>query len=122
MRGLVEDLEVRFLGNHDPNIHFALVSDLPDSASSRHAKTVRSSSLCSSLIGELNEKYAGQHDGIVSSCSTVTASTTRARKRWMGWERKRGKLLDLNRLLRGHYDSFPVKVGDLSYSAQRRAS
>ena len=32
----------------------------------------------------------------------------------MGWERKRGKLLDLNKLLRGQYDSFPVKIGDLS--------
>ncbi len=28
---LVDDLEVRFLGNHDRNMHFALVSDLPDS-------------------------------------------------------------------------------------------
>ena len=33
---------------------------------------------------------------------------------WMGWERKRGKLLDLNKLLRGESDSFPVKIGDLS--------
>src|SRR5271169_5010441 len=33
---------------------------------------------------------------------------------WMGWERKRGKLLDLNKLLRGEHDSFPVKIGDLS--------
>jgi hypothetical protein len=32
----------------------------------------------------------------------------------MGWERKRGKLMDLNKLLRGNYDSFPVKAGDLS--------
>ena len=32
----------------------------------------------------------------------------------MGWERKRGKLMDLNNLLRGKFDSFPVKVGDLS--------
>src|SRR5271165_1239801 len=30
VRGLVEDLEVRFLGNHDPNMHFAILSDLPD--------------------------------------------------------------------------------------------
>ena len=28
---LVEELEVRYLGNHDRNIHFAIVSDLPDS-------------------------------------------------------------------------------------------
>ena len=34
-------------------------------------------------------------------------------KRWMGWERKRGKLLDLNRLMRGGFDAFPVKIGDL---------
>ena len=32
----------------------------------------------------------------------------------MGWERKRGKLLDFNRLIKGEYDSFPVKVGDLT--------
>ncbi|HYO80922.1 MAG TPA: glucoamylase family protein, partial [Bryobacteraceae bacterium] len=34
--------------------------------------------------------------------------------RWMGWERKRGKLLDLNQFMRGGSDSFPVKVGDTS--------
>ena len=36
----------------------------------------------------------------------------------MGWERKRGKLLDLNNLLRGHNSSFPVRVGDLSILAK----
>ena len=30
---------------------------------------------------------------------------------WMGWERKRGKLLDLNKLLKGDFDAFPVKAG-----------
>ena len=29
VRELVENLEVRFLGNHDPNIHFALVTICP---------------------------------------------------------------------------------------------
>ena len=32
----------------------------------------------------------------------------------MAWERKRGKLLDFNDFLRGQYDRFPVKIGDLS--------
>ena len=39
---------------------------------------------------------------------------------WMGWERKRGKLLDFNRLVLGQYDSFPYKVGDLSVLPQVR--
>ena len=30
---------------------------------------------------------------------------------WMGWERKRGKLLDLNKLLAHEYDAFPIKAG-----------
>ena len=30
---------------------------------------------------------------------------------WMGWERKRGKLLDLNKLLAGEFDAFPIKAG-----------
>ncbi len=34
---------------------------------------------------------------------------------WMGWERKRGKIEEFNRLLRGAADtSFAVTVGDLS--------
>ena len=38
----------------------------------------------------------------------------------MGWERKRGKLMDLNKLLRNEHDSFPVKIGDLSILPQIR--
>ena len=37
---------------------------------------------------------------------------------WMGWERKRGKLLDLNQYLRDSFDPFPVKAGDLTSSAR----
>jgi cyclic beta-1,2-glucan synthetase len=112
VRGLVDNLEVRFLGNHDPNIHFALVSDLADA---QHQTREDSSliDLCSNLIRELNEKYAGDHRGSFFLLHRHRIYNPRE-KRWMGWERKRGKLLDLNRLLRGQFDSFPVKVGDLS--------
>jgi len=32
----------------------------------------------------------------------------------MGWERKRGKLLDLNKLLAGTFDAFPIKTGPIA--------
>ncbi len=38
----------------------------------------------------------------------------------MGWERKRGKLLDLNKLLIGEYDAFPIKAGRLDVLPQVR--
>ncbi len=43
--------------------------------------------------------------GRASSCCTAAASSTRRKAYWMGWERKRGKLHELNMLLRGDRDT-----------------
>ncbi len=112
VHGLVEKLEVRFLGNHDRNLHFALVSDLPDSPKPAPEDDALVD-LCAKLIRELNERYAGKDIGSFFLLHRHRVYNPRERG-WMGWERKRGKLLDLNRLMREQYDSFPVKVGDLS--------
>jgi cyclic beta-1,2-glucan synthetase len=109
---LVDDLEVRFLGNHDPNLHFVLLSDLPDSPEKPPANSPLVH-LCSELIRGLNEKYAAEKTGSFFLLHRHPVYNPRERL-WMGWERKRGKLMDLNNLLRGQFDSFPVKVGDLS--------
>lgn len=112
VRGLVEDLEVRFLGNHDANIFFALLTDLPETREPAREDSPLIN-LCGDLIRELNEKYASRGRGHFFLLHRHRAYNPRE-KMWMGWERKRGKLLDLNKLLRGQCDSFPVKVGDLS--------
>jgi hypothetical protein len=115
---LVRDIEVRYLGNHDPNLHFALLTDLPDSAvpSNEDDPLV---DLCAKLIKELNEKYSSRGMGAFLLLHRHRVYNPRE-KVWMGWERKRGKLMDLNRLLTSHYDSFPVKAGDLSVLQQVR--
>src|SRR5579872_611026 len=109
---LVDDLEVRFLGNHDPNLHFALLTDLPDSPEKPPA-TNSLVDLCSELIRGLNEKYPAKETGSFFLLHRHPVYNSRERL-WMGWERKRGKLMDLNNLLRAQFDSFPVKIGDLS--------
>ena len=118
IRRLADDLEVRYLGNHDRNIHYALLTDLADS---REAPTENDPrvALCSELIRGLNEKYATEGTGSFLLLHRHRVYNPRERV-WMGWERKRGKLLDLNRFLRHQYDSFPVKVGDLSILANVR--
>jgi cyclic beta-1,2-glucan synthetase len=118
VRRLVDDLEVRFLANHDPNIHFALVSDLPDSSEPAPEDDPRVA-LCAELIDALNEKYRSESMGSFLLLHRHRVYNPREQV-WMGWERKRGKLLDLNKLLRNEYDSFPVKVGDLSVLQQVR--
>ena len=39
---------------------------------------------------------------------------------WMGWERKRGKLIDLNRFLMGTFDAFPIKAGPVEILSKVR--
>ena len=106
---LVEELEVRYLGNHDRNLHFAIVSDLPDSREPAPEDN-ELVAVCSNLITELNERYGAKKAGTFFHLHRHRVYNPRE-KGWMGWERKRGKLLDLNQLLRGRFDSFPVKIG-----------
>ena len=109
---LVEDLEIRYLGNASRNLHYALLTDMPDSAESPQEDDPLIE-LCARLIRELNDKYAGEELGTFSLFHRHRIYNPREGV-WMGWERKRGKLLDFNRLIKGKYDSFPVKIGDVS--------
>jgi cyclic beta-1,2-glucan synthetase len=112
VRKLVDALEVRFIGNQDPNLHFALLTDLPDSPSEPLEENALVD-LAGELIQQLNHKYAAKKMGAFFLLHRHRVYNPRERL-WMGWERKRGKLMDLNNLLRGQFDSFPHKVGNLS--------
>jgi cyclic beta-1,2-glucan synthetase len=114
VRKLVNDLEVRFLGNRDRNLHFALLTDLPDSASNPHENDFHPLvDLASRLVMELNEKYQSPGDGVFLLLHRHRVYNSR-QSVWMGWERKRGKLLDLNKLLSGTFDAFPIKTGPIA--------
>ena len=112
VREMFEDLEARYLANQDPNLHFGLLTDLPDSAV-RPSPDDRNElvELALMLTDELNRKYQADPRGgafLLLHRHRVFNSRQGA---WMGWERKRGKLLDLNNFILSSYDSFPVKGG-----------
>ena len=109
---LVDDLEVRYLVNRDRHICFALLTDLPDSAEPAGEHDPRID-LALQLIDNLNEKYSGEGYGGFYLFHRHRIYNPREGT-WMGWERKRGKLLDLNQMLRKAFDPFPVKAGDMS--------
>jgi hypothetical protein len=113
VRALVNDLEVRYLANRDPHLHFALLTDLPDAISKPRAKDSDPlAELAVQLIDGLNKKYASQNKGGFILLHRLRIFNVREGV-WMGWERKRGKLLDLNKLLVGDFDAFPIKAGRL---------
>ena len=112
VRELVKGLEVRFLANRDSNLHFALLTDLPDSVT--EPKELDSHPLVElglRLIDELNAKYGPSGSGTFLLLHRHRVFNARQGV-WMGWERKRGKLLDLNKLLAGDFDAFPIKAGN----------
>jgi cyclic beta-1,2-glucan synthetase len=111
-RQMVEALEVRFLGNRDKNVHFALLTDSVDSRSgpADEDPLIR---VCSQLVGRLNRKYATQRRGTFFHFHRHQVYCA-SEGIWMGWERKRGKLLDFSSFLRAEHDAFSVKFGDLS--------
>ncbi|HET9087543.1 MAG TPA: glucoamylase family protein [Acidobacteriaceae bacterium] len=114
VRELVAELEVRCLANQDPNIHYALLTDLPDSTEKPRERDIDPLvTLAGQLIDELNHRYAGSRGGRFLMLHRHRIFNPRQGV-WMGWERKRGKLLDLNRLIMGGADCFPFKAGDVS--------
>jgi cyclic beta-1,2-glucan synthetase len=97
VRGLANDLEVRYLANRDPHLHFALLTDLPDAVSKPRTNDTDpwpSSPFNSSTISIA--KYAAQNKGGFFLLHRHRIFSVREGV-WMGWERKRGKLLDLNK-------------------------
>ena len=113
VRELFEELEVRYLANQDPNIHYGLLTDLPDSVTRpRQNDTDPLVELAIQLTDELNDRYASAGAGSFFLLHRHRIFNARQGV-WMGWERKRGKLLDLNKLLKGQFDPFPVKAGNV---------
>ena len=112
---LIAHLEVQALGNLDPRIHFALLSDFPDAATETQPQDAEILEAVRGGIAALNVKHGNGEAAAGSSCFTGCGSGTPREGLWMGWERKRGKIEEFNRLLRGATDtSFAVSVGDLS--------
>ncbi len=109
---LVEALEVRFLANRDDNLCFGLLTDFRDADEETLPEDESLLLLAEKGIDELNEKYRGVNGDTFFLFHRPRRWNPRDRI-WMGYERKRGKLADLNLLLRGGaIDRFSLVVGN----------
>ena len=109
---LVEALEVRFLANRDDNLHFGLLTDFRDASEETLPEDEALVRLATQRIEALNEKYRRVRGDTFFLFHRPRRWNPQERV-WMGYERKRGKLADLNALLRGDAgDRFSRVVGD----------
>jgi len=113
---LIEALEIRFLANRDDNLRFALLTDFGDA----NQETLPDDELLLRLAREgiegLNEKYKDSNGDMFFLFHRPRRWNSKELI-WMGYERKRGKLADLNSFLRGRTqgpsgDFFSLIVGN----------
>jgi len=111
---LLERLEVLALGNADPYIHFAILSDFADAATSLLPRDAAIIAAARDGIESLNARFGNGSENTFYLFHRARQWNP-GEQTWMGWERKRGKLEEWNLLLRGATDtSYTVQVGDLA--------
>src|SRR5690606_1358684 len=101
----VEQLEIHHLSGISGDLSFALLSDGMDAAQEHMPEDAALLSEASQAIARLNSKYGPGPSGARFLLLHRHRQFNPGEECWMGWERKRGKLYELNRLLRGATDT-----------------
>ena len=109
---LLARLEIHYLANPDGNVHFALLSDWKDAPNEHLATDDELLKTATEGIAQLNLRYGpapGGGDRFLLFHRRRLWNESEGK--WMGWERKRGKLDELNRFLLGATDTTFLGVG-----------
>lgn len=110
---LINEMEIYYLANHEENLYFALLGDYKDSKSEHEENDKDIVQTALKDIKALNEKYCEPGKDIFYFFNRYRQFNPKENK-WLGWERKRGKLMEFNQLLRGKTDtSYNVISGDI---------
>ena len=112
---LCEDLEVRYLGNRDPGLRFCLLLDLPDAQQETLPSDAALLEQAQGAIEALNRKHGGPFM-LLARARTWSED----QQAWIGRERRRGQLTDLNAWLCGARERFLLAAGNLGAAAEMR--
>ncbi len=101
----IERLEIHYLASPEGELYFALLSDWTDAATEDVAGDEELLAMAGEAIARLNRLHGKGSAGDRFLLLHRRRVWSDVQRQWMGWERKRGKLHELNRLLRGATDT-----------------
>jgi cyclic beta-1,2-glucan synthetase len=107
----IERLEIHHLASPEGDLHFALVSDWTDSATEHAEGDAALVAAAAEGVARLNLRHGPAPGGPRFLLLHRRRVWNEGEARWIGWERKRGKLHELNRLLRAATDTTFIDVG-----------
>ncbi|HET6223359.1 MAG TPA: glycosyl transferase, partial [Dongiaceae bacterium] len=116
----LQRLEVHYLANPGGAVHFALLSDWTDANAETNPGDTDLVAAAVAGIVRLNSRHPTAEGVDRFLLLHRRRVWNEAQGRWMGWERKRGKLHELNRLLRGAIDTTFLDTGSSSPPADIR--
>ncbi|HET6900742.1 MAG TPA: hypothetical protein VFK70_20470, partial [Vicinamibacteria bacterium] len=109
----LENLEVQFLANRGPGLHFVVLGDFTDAPTEVREGDEAIVQAAIAGVTALNARYGPGENSFYLLHRPRRFNPQQGV--WMGWERKRGKLADFNHLVRGGADgAFSVVLGDLA--------
>jgi cyclic beta-1,2-glucan synthetase len=108
----LDHLEVQFLANRQPRLHFAVLSDFTDAAAEACPEDEAIVDAAAERVRSLNDQYAADGQDAFYLLHRPRRWNP-SQEVWMGWERKRGKLAEFNRFLRGADGAFMTVVGNV---------
>jgi cyclic beta-1,2-glucan synthetase len=115
----IRRLETHYLASAEGELHFALLTDWTDADTEQVKGDEALLNAAANGIAELNLRHGPAPGGarfLLLHRRRVWSATER---QWIGWERKRGKLHELNRLLRGATDTTFLQTGACSTAVPR---
>jgi cyclic beta-1,2-glucan synthetase len=101
----VRNIEVHYLSNVSPNIYFAILSDWPDANHERSRADDELLDFARQEVAALNRRHPTEDGADLFHLIHRRRLFNPSQGVWMGWERKRGKLHELDLLLRGDSDT-----------------
>ncbi|MEQ8677385.1 MAG: glucoamylase family protein [Aggregatilineales bacterium] len=115
VQSLFEQLEQHYLRNTDQNLFFAILADFVDADQEETDEDNLFQEMASNLLATLNTRYEQNRNQPPFYFLLRKRQWNSTEHKWMGYERKRGKLAEFNRLLlnEGAETSYFVKLGNL---------
>ena len=101
IENLARQLEIHYLSNPQPGLKFALLTDFSDADSQSRPEDEDLLKQALQAIAILDHKYMNNENGQRFYLLHRRRQWNASQATWMGWERKRGKLEELNKFLRG---------------------
>jgi cyclic beta-1,2-glucan synthetase len=112
VRNALEHLEIQFLANRDPALRFGILGDFTDATEAQVPGDEEILEAAAKGVARLNTVHGNGKGGPFFLLHRPRLWNP-SQGVWMGWERKRGKLVEFNRLIRGEAAGFAWTFGNL---------